>query len=102
VSFALRDALFERGRNIGSRNVLSDIAEDHGIDVPDFDDRSSIDRDWHEGESRGVKGSPHFFHDGTDVFCPSLSITREVGHGVKIARDMERLHTFMDTCLSDG
>ena len=61
ISFTLRDALFEEGRDISDPSVLADIASDHGIEADQATYRDDVWRDWHAGQARGVKGSPHFF-----------------------------------------
>ena len=99
VSFELRDAFFEHGRDVSDQRVLVDIAHACQVAVPDLNDRSAVERDWREGQSRGVKGSPHFFYAETEVFCPTLSITRDASQGMKIERDLERLHDFLGICF---
>jgi hypothetical protein len=49
---------------------------------------------------RGVLGSPHFFCGDTDVFCPSLDITKDPTEGVSIVMDASRLTEFLARCLS--
>ncbi len=96
VSFALRDALFEEGRDISDRAVLEDLARDLGVPMPDASDRAAVLADWHEGQRRGVLGSPHFFCGGADVFCPSLDITKDPVDGLSVVRDASRLAAFLD------
>ena len=55
--------------------------------MPDESDSAGVLVDWHEGVRRGVLGSPHFFCGDTDVFCPSLDITKDPVQGVSIAMD---------------
>jgi len=100
VSFALRDALFEEGRDISDPMVLGHLARDLGVALPDDADHAAVVGDWHEGGRRGVRGSPHFFCGSTDAFCPSLDITTRPGHGMAIAADAERLTAFVGACLS--
>ncbi len=99
MSFELRDALFEQGRDISDRGVFVDIAHACLVEVPSFDDQSIVENDWREGQVRGDKGSPHFFCADTEVFCPTLSITRDADHNVKIDRDLERLRGFLESCF---
>jgi len=101
ASFALRDALFERGQDISDLIVLEGIAATLGVGMPEQVDRASIEDDWREGQRRGVLGSPHFFCGDASVFCPSLEITKEPGRGVSIVRDVSRLTAFLEGCLSD-
>ena len=98
VSFALRDALFERGRDISDRGTLEDLARDLGVVMPDESDRASVVADWHEGQRRGALGSPHFFCGDDDVFCPSLDISKDPVKGISIVRDTSRLTDFLARC----
>ncbi|MGO9151534.1 MAG: DsbA family protein [Acidimicrobiales bacterium] len=100
VSFALRDALFEEGRDISDPDVLEYLAHDLGVAMPDESDRAAAASDWHEGQQRGVLGSPHFFCGDTDVFCPSLDITKDPVEGLSVARDVSRLAQFLERCLA--
>ena len=100
VSFALRDALFEEGRDISRLATLESLASDLGVVMPDESDRVGVLADWHEGVRRGVLGSPHFFCGDTDVFCPSLDITKDPVQGVSIVRDASRLTEFLERCLA--
>ena len=99
ASFALRDALFEYGRDISDLSTLNDIARDLGVVMPDESDRAGVLADWHEGQRRGVLGSPHFFCGDDDVFCPSLDITKDPVKGLSIVRDTSRLTDFLSRCL---
>jgi|SRR5664280_317704 len=100
VSSALRDALFEEGRDISDPVVLEYLAHDLGVVIPDESDRAAVVADWHEGQQRGVLGSPHFFCGDTDVFCPSLDITKDPVEGISISRDISRLTEFLERCLA--
>jgi predicted DsbA family dithiol-disulfide isomerase len=100
VSFALRDALFEEGRDISNPGTLEELARDLGVVMPDETDHADVVADWHEGGRRGVLGSPHSFCSGTDAFCPSLDITKDPVGGVTIIKDASRLTEFMERCLA--
>ena len=100
VSFALRDALFEYGRDISDRSTLELLARDLGVVMPDESDYAGVMADWHEGQRRGVLGSPHFFCGDDDVFCPSLDITKGPVKGVSIVKDASRLTAFLARCLA--
>jgi predicted DsbA family dithiol-disulfide isomerase len=80
VSLALRDALFELGRDVGDPEVLAGIAAVHGLDVPGPELDGQVRAAHAEGERRGVQGSPHFFVAGGSQFCPLLAI-EEDGEG---------------------
>ena len=54
--------------------------------------------DWHDGQARGVVGSPHFFLATGDFFCPTLKITRDNGQ-LRITTDEESIATFIDAAL---
>jgi len=99
VSFALRHALFEEGLDISDRGVLRDIAGAHGLSEPTDLDRAMVLEEWHEGQRRGVRGSPHFFCGGRDVFCPSLDISRDPDEHLLVTRDLTSLDSFLDICL---
>ncbi len=99
VSFALRDALFERGQDISDPAVLEELAGRLGVPAPDDSDRDAVTADWHEGARRGVQGSPHFFCGDADVFCPSLDITKDPAGGLSVARDLAGLTGLLERCL---
>ena len=79
VGMALRDAVFEKGLDIGRPDVVETIAarfdlEPLGVDAT----AAAVHADWNEGRERGVVGSPHFFTaDGGNWFCPALAISRD-------------------------
>lgn len=97
VSLALRDALFEEGRDIADPEVLAALAEAHGLAVPPHD-QAPVLADWQAGRARGVVGSPHFFAGSADVFCPSLRIRRVDGELV-IDADPAAIDAFLDASL---
>jgi predicted DsbA family dithiol-disulfide isomerase len=98
VSFELRDALFERGLDISDPHVLREIARAHQRDIPTEEDSAAVLADWHEGQRRGVRGSPHFFCNGRDVFCPSLDISHHDEH-LRLSKDLPKLDRFLDACF---
>jgi predicted DsbA family dithiol-disulfide isomerase len=100
VSFALRDALFEEGRDISDPVTLEYLAHDLGVVMPDESDRAAVLADWDEGRRRGVRGSPHFFCGDTDVFCPTLDISKDPVEGLSVVRDVTRLTAFVERCLA--
>jgi len=99
VSFALRHALFEQGLDISDPVVLRDIAGAHGLGEPTDLDHEVVLEEWHEGQRLGVRGSPHFYCDGRDVFCPSLDISRDPDEHLLVTRDLSSLDSFLDFCL---
>lgn len=77
VSLALRDALFEGGRDVSDPSVLAEVAAAHGIELPGEALDEVVRRAYADGQARGVAGSPHFFVGGTSGFCPLLDIRRD-------------------------
>ena len=100
VSLALRDALFERGYDISDPQVLTGIATAHGLPAPGPGDERQVLTDWKDGQSRGVKGSPHFFCGQVESFCPALSMARDESGHLHIHRDAEALDRFLAECLT--
>lgn len=94
VSLALRTALFEEGRDISDRRVLTAIADSFGLRLPGSADMHAVHDDWREGMNRGVIGSPHFFVDSSAFFCPTLDITRVDGH-LRVAFDRDAFQDFV-------
>jgi predicted DsbA family dithiol-disulfide isomerase len=79
VGMAVRDAVFEKGLDIGLPEVVAPIAERFGLEPLDpAATEAAVRADWEEGKARGVVGSPHFFAPGGgNWFCPSLAISRD-------------------------
>lgn len=77
VNLALREALFEQGRDVSDPAVLAEVAAAHGLEVPGDGLDDVVRQAQAEGKARGVEGSPHFFVAGTSVFCPLLDIRRD-------------------------
>ena len=100
VSLALRDALFEQGRDIADPPTLAGIASDAGVEMPVEGTTAAVVDEWHEGRRRGVIGSPHFFVGGTGFFCPSLDIHRVDGH-LRLSWDHDALARFLARCFAD-
>lgn len=94
VSLALRHALFEEGHDIGSAEVLADIAGAHDLEPHDGVDGAVIVADLEEGRRRGVQGSPHFFDDDVGFFCPALEIAK-VGDHLRITNDPVAFEAFL-------
>jgi predicted DsbA family dithiol-disulfide isomerase len=106
VSLGLRHALFEEGLDIGDPEVLETVAARYGLDASGLDElHESVTEDWHEGQARGVVGSPHFFvpkPSGAvgeeDFFCPTLRIARHDGH-LSVSMDESAYESFVATCF---
>jgi len=99
VSFALRDALFEEGRDISSPDVLFEVAAAHGLGDPTTEDSEGVLSDWRGGRERGVKGSPHFFCGSIQAFCPSLDLFKDEEGQLHLRRNTEELEAFLAECL---
>jgi predicted DsbA family dithiol-disulfide isomerase len=98
VSMALRDALFEHGADIADPEVLGRLGAAAGIQPPATAMRAKVLADWHQGQRRGVIGSPHFFAGTEGMFCPSLDISRVDGT-LRIASHPVAFDTFLARCL---
>lgn len=93
-SLAVRDALWEHGLDIDDADVLAELRS--GLDVPDptEEDEAAVRADLAEGRTRGVDGSPHFFTDRGDFFCPSLDIDKDGGR-MRVRFDHEEFQRFV-------
>jgi predicted DsbA family dithiol-disulfide isomerase len=99
VSFAVREALFERGLDVSDPDVLRTIGD--YFDVTALDPcaaAAAATADWHRGRIRGVRGSPHFFVGDADWFCPSLDISRVDDH-YEVAVAAARVAEFYDSAF---
>src|SRR5262245_37041024 len=97
VSLALRDALFEGGRDLTDPAALLRI----GAPLTSDDLRAGeadVQADYAEGRARGVIGSPHFFVDGRGFFCPTLAIERVEGQ-MHISFDAAGFDEFVERCF---
>jgi predicted DsbA family dithiol-disulfide isomerase len=99
TSLALRDALFEDGRDISNPKVLRRVALAHGVPEATSQDEATVLAEWVTGQARGVKGSPHFFCGESDAFCPSLDIAKDEGGQLHLRRDMQALDEFLGDCF---
>ena len=100
VSLALRNALFERGEDIADAGVLGAIASLFGLGDVDLTVHTSVLADYEEGQRRGVKGSPHFFSEDAESFCPTLDITRDPDGHLLLERNARRLDAFLADWLA--
>jgi predicted DsbA family dithiol-disulfide isomerase len=81
LSLAVRDALFEQGLDVSDDAVLRAIGARFGVAPLSPRAATAAARaDWRRGRRRGVQGSPHFFVQGTEWFCPGLDITKRDDH----------------------
>jgi len=86
---ALRDALFEQGKDISDPRVLAQIADAYELAGAGPDDERHVLGDWEHGRFRGVKGSPHFVCGALESFCPALGISRDESGHLHIHNDTE-------------
>lgn len=93
-SLAVRRALFEGGLDVSKGSVLRDLRDQHGVLEPIAADEVAVGADLSEGRRREVAGSPHFFADQGDFFCPSLEIVR-VPAGLEVAFDADGFQRFV-------
>lgn len=98
MSLSLRDALFERGRDISDPAVLAELAA--ALDVPPAAaaHEEAVRASWEEGKAREVIGSPHFFTNTGGFFCPALEIKRVDGH-LRISMDPPAFEAFVASCF---
>jgi predicted DsbA family dithiol-disulfide isomerase len=97
ASYNVRAALWEQGLDIGDAAVVSALAQSFDTEVTDAD-RAAVLSDWHEGERRGVVGSPHFFCGGRDKFCPGLQIERNDAGELLVAPNRAEFEAFLESC----
>ena len=97
VSLALRQALFEEGRDLTDSAELLRIGQLTTVDEIRAGD-ADVQADYAEGRKRGVIGSPHFFVGDDDFFCPTLAIERVDGH-LSISFDAAGFNEFIDRCF---
>ncbi|RLE26179.1 MAG: disulfide bond formation protein DsbA [Actinobacteria bacterium] len=94
VSLELREALFEQGKNVGDADVLASIAAAHDLPAPGTDACDAVQADYDLGLARGVKGSPHFWIDKDDFFCPALDIGHDDDGHLTARFDQAKLADF--------
>jgi len=96
VSLAVRDALFEEGRDIADAEVLAAIAATHGVEVPGEELDGEVRRSYAEGQERDVEGSPHFFVAGSSAFCPLLDIQKDDAGDLHLSLDETAVNELLD------
>jgi predicted DsbA family dithiol-disulfide isomerase len=100
MSLALRTALFEEGRDVSDRAELAAIANAVDPDPARRDAEPAVYDDWEEGRRREVIGSPHFFFDDHNYFCPTLAIKRVDEH-LQIRADPEGFAAFVEGVFNE-
>jgi len=99
VSFALREALFEEGRDISDPVTLEELARELGVVMPDETDHADVVADWHEGGRRGVLGSAALLLWWHRCVLPVARHHQGPRRGVTIIKDASRLTEFVGRCL---
>jgi predicted DsbA family dithiol-disulfide isomerase len=99
TSFALREAVFEHGRDIADGDVLDELRRGLGVPAVTEADRAAVLRDLDDGRRRGVVGSPHYFTSRGDFFCPSLEI-RHDDSGYHVTFTPEDFDRFIDAAFA--
>lgn len=96
VSIELREALFERGLDVSDRRVLAEIATSHEVALPGapVSPSAAVLADYEAGRSRGVSGSPHFWVDHDDFFCPALDLGHDADGNITARFDTDGLARF--------
>jgi len=101
VSLAIRDALFEQGRDVSDPRVLVEIGEPFGLaPFPPALALAAVHADWNRGRAHGVKGSPHFFIGDRDWFCPSLRIRHDADDALVVEIAGETMRDFYEAALA--
>lgn len=100
VSLALREALFEGGRDLTDPAELLRIGRTVTVEELRAGE-DAVRADYAEGRARGVIGSPHFFVDDASFFCPTLAIERVDGH-LSITFDSAGFDAFVDRCFGNA
>lgn len=96
VSLQLRDLLFEQGQDIADMTVLGEVAGAHGLTSPPVDATEGVEADYDAGRRRGVRGSPDFWIDGDDFFCPALEIGHDERDALTARFDTSGLQEMLD------
>ena len=81
--------------DLADRAVLAEIAEAHGVALPEPGHHEAVVAEWEAGQAAGVVGSPHFLVGGDGFFCPGLDI-RHDDDGFHIERDVAAFGAFLD------
>ena len=94
ISVELRDVLFEEGRRIDD-DMLTRLARRSGLDVAVIGERERVEARLEQGQSRGVRGSPHIFIGDSGMFCPLLDIERSQMGELHMKERFERFEAFI-------
>jgi predicted DsbA family dithiol-disulfide isomerase len=99
ISFAVRDAFFEEGLDVGDPRVLNRIAAAERVVLSSPEFELSVLDDFEESKRRGVRGSPEFFVNGRGWYCPSLNIDNVDGE-LRIEPDVESAEALLAECFA--
>jgi predicted DsbA family dithiol-disulfide isomerase len=94
VSLELRAALFEHGVDIADPDALALIAAAHRLPSPGDSPAAAVERDYRNGQERGVQGSPHFFVGTDGFFCPALDLGHDADGHLTARFDSDMLADF--------
>lgn len=89
VSLRLRNMLFEEGRDIADKLVLAGVADSFALPRPGLEPAAGVEADYAEGRCRGVRGSPDFWVEGQEFYCPSLNLSHDADGSLTAAFDDE-------------
>ncbi len=95
VSLAVREALFEQGRDIANPAMLAELAAERGLSAPDLSPSWQVRDDYAEGRRREVTGSPDFWLGGEEFFCPSLDLDHDAVGDLRASFDTNGLARFI-------
>lgn len=87
VSLLLRRLLFEEGHDIADHQVLADVADEYDLPRPPSAATTGVEANYAEGKRRGARGSPDFWVDGRDLFCPPLDLDHDADGNLTAAFD---------------
>lgn len=93
AALALRDALFEQGRDVADPDELARIAAD--LDMAASHGDSLVLEEYEAGTRLGVRGSPHFLVGESGFFCPAMDVSHDEG-GFHVAFAEGRFAEFCD------
>ena len=101
VSLELRDLLFEQGVDVGSRDVLIELAGRHGLSVApgSLDDPARVDGRSRRGCHPGRRRLPALLHPGGAFFCPALDVHRDGQGHLRIHADPAGFDAFLRSCF---
>ena len=95
VSLELRDAVFEEGLDVADPEVLRAVATRHGLAVPLAEPSGRVVADYEDGQRLGVRGSPDFFANGEEFFCPILDLSHDEDGLLQARFDIGGLEAFL-------